>query len=162
MRIVAFTGPEHLRGGQEPYVRGIVRQLDDVVGFVSGCAKGVDSVAGWEALMQFPEAEHDFIVPNNFRYNTEMIKVIENRKLSGKVRITYLSEGGPLDRNHWMADISTEVYAFPRTAKEILRSGTWSTIRYAKKIGNKVTMYPLDRSHPLVWDKEKWIKLEHP
>ena len=34
-------------------------------------------------------------------------------------------------RNHRIVDASVEVYAAPRQSHEVLRSGTWATIRYA-------------------------------
>lgn len=158
MSIIAFSGPENLRGTQESYVCEIVRR-QHANGYVSGCARGVDSAAGWEALKFFPQASHTFVVPNEFRYNVEMVKTIEKTKLSDKVQVVSLTTGGPLERNQYMDDISDELVAFPKTKFEIIRSGTWHTIRYAQKIGNKVTIYPLDVSGPLVWDGKIWKDL---
>jgi len=39
----------------------------------------------------------------------------------------------PLDRNHLIVDYSTAMLATPKTNREELRSGTWATVRYAKK-----------------------------
>ena len=44
----------------------------------------------------------------------------------------------PLVRNRIMVDESSFVIACPKQDKEILRSGTWATIRYAKKQGKNV------------------------
>lgn len=38
----------------------------------------------------------------------------------------------PLARNRHMVDRSALVIAAPKTAEEVLRSGTWATIRYAR------------------------------
>lgn len=43
-----------------------------------------------------------------------------------------------LQRNHDIALQSNLLLATPKTSSEVLRSGTWSTIRYARKIGVKV------------------------
>jgi len=43
-----------------------------------------------------------------------------------------------LVRNHHIVDETGLLLAFPSTKKEILRSGTWATIRYAKKTNKKV------------------------
>lgn len=50
---------------------------------------------------------------------------------------------GNLERNRYMVDIATHVLACPREGTEVLRSGTWATIRYAKKTGKRLTIiYP--------------------
>ena len=60
---------------------------------------------------------------SNFRYY--------NR---AKVECDEVREARPsLDRNHDIVDACTYLIAAPKTALEMLRSGTWSTIRYAKK-----------------------------
>ena len=42
-----------------------------------------------------------------------------------------------LVRNHIIVDMSDVLIATPQTLKEIMRSGTWSTWRYAKKNGKE-------------------------
>ena len=39
----------------------------------------------------------------------------------------------PLDRNHTMVDRATHLLATPHGYEEVTRSGTWATIRYARK-----------------------------
>ena len=46
----------------------------------------------------------------------------------------------PLRRNHSMVDECDLLVAGPKTLEEVLRSGTWATIRYARKTHKKVTM----------------------
>lgn len=43
-----------------------------------------------------------------------------------------------LIRNRDIVDASSWVFGFPKTNKEELRSGTWYTIKYARKTGRKV------------------------
>lgn len=45
-----------------------------------------------------------------------------------------------LKRNHAIVDSCDLLIAAPRTAAEQLRSGTWATIRYARKRGTKVSI----------------------
>lgn len=45
-----------------------------------------------------------------------------------------------LDRNHVIVDETSQLIAAPRLLFAELRSGTWSTIRYAKKIHRVVTV----------------------
>lgn len=48
-----------------------------------------------------------------------------------------------LERNHDIVDDCDELLATPGEKEEQLRSGTWATIRYAKKCGKPVTViYP--------------------
>ena len=42
-----------------------------------------------------------------------------------------------LERNRNIVDNTTMLVAFPNNNKELLKSGTWSTIRYAKKRNKK-------------------------
>lgn len=44
----------------------------------------------------------------------------------------------PLERNHVMVDNSECLIATPRTREEEIRSGTWATIRYARKLQRKI------------------------
>ena len=53
-----------------------------------------------------------------------------------------LHEPAPyLERNHMIVNHCQLLIAFPRKpGKEVLRSGTWATVRYARKIGRKVVI----------------------
>lgn len=51
--------------------------------------------------------------------------------------------GPPLSRNKTIVDLSGYVVATPKEDREILRSGTWMTIRYARGKGKCLTiLYP--------------------
>ena len=45
-----------------------------------------------------------------------------------------------LDRNHDIVDAVDILFATPKTNGEVIRSGTWATIRYARKQGKKVVL----------------------
>ena len=47
-----------------------------------------------------------------------------------------------LQRNHDIVESSDMMIACPDSSKEKLRSGTWATIRYARKIGKEVNLIP--------------------
>jgi hypothetical protein len=48
-----------------------------------------------------------------------------------------------IDRNHDIVDACDVLFACPGTMEEQLRSGTWATIRYARKQGKKlIIVYP--------------------
>lgn len=44
----------------------------------------------------------------------------------------------PLVRNHHIVDAGHILIAAPRQRVEILRSGTWATVRYARKTGKEI------------------------
>ena len=46
----------------------------------------------------------------------------------------------PLDRNRDIVDACEVIIATPETSEEHLRSGTWSTVRYARKKGIRVVV----------------------
>lgn len=45
-----------------------------------------------------------------------------------------------LQRNRDIVDDTSHLIAAPKTAQEELRSGTWATVRYARIVGNNVTI----------------------
>lgn len=58
----------------------------------------------------------------------------------------YLPEKPFLDRNHDIVDATDVLIACPKQAEEISRSGTWATVRYARKKGKQIIIvYPSGR-----------------
>lgn len=54
-----------------------------------------------------------------------------------------MPEGDYIERDHDMVDMSSLLVGTPKTMSEYLRSGTWATIRYARKIGiPRILIYP--------------------
>lgn len=54
-----------------------------------------------------------------------------------------MAEDKPLSRNHTIVDKSDLLIATPKETKEVIRSGTWATIRYAiKKHKSVYIIYP--------------------
>ena len=51
-----------------------------------------------------------------------------------------------LIRNHDIVDSSSALIATPKEMEEIMRSGTWATIRYARKAGKKLYLVLPDGS----------------
>ena len=47
-----------------------------------------------------------------------------------------------LKRNQNIVDSCDVLIACPETEQELLRSGTWATIRYARKMGKPIYMFP--------------------
>ena len=60
----------------------------------------------------------------------------------------YAEEKPYLDRNRDIVDSCYKLYATPKDFKEELRSGTWATIRYARKNNKQVMIiYPDGTDH---------------
>ena len=89
-------------------------------------------VCGYELLIT--------IYPSNFGRDAKMddidlVALEDNTKL--------MTEKHPLDRNKDIVDSCDIIIATPKEFKEVLRSGTWATIRYARKQGKEVVViYP--------------------
>ena len=48
-----------------------------------------------------------------------------------------------LERNHAIVDACDVLVATPGESREVTRSGTWATVRYARKLGRKIyIIYP--------------------
>lgn len=46
-----------------------------------------------------------------------------------------------LDRNRDIVDACEVLFACPKTMEEEQRSGTWATVRYARKVGRRVVIF---------------------
>lgn len=53
----------------------------------------------------------------------------------------------PLERNHDIVNASGELFACPKEMNEVMRSGTWATIRYARRQNKPVYIFYPDGSH---------------
>ena len=60
---------------------------------------------------------------------------VADRKRANLSYAIYRYAKPALERNHDIVDSVDIILAAPAEAEEIVRSGTWSTIRYARKIG---------------------------
>lgn len=129
------TGTTGLLTEQVPIVHGVIRALKDVDLFTTGGAYGVDTEAAIAALRYHPQRRvHQICVPVGCRYN-------EDTTLLGEVIEV---PGGYIARNDAIVAHSDILLAFPRTRQEVLRSGTWATVRRAHKAGVEVRLFPLD------------------
>lgn len=125
----------------------------EVTRCISGSAVGGDT---WFALMcleLFYEADHHICVPDyahndllveymQFRYNQDKKDGAKNTKIT--IHDTGLP---PLERDDYMLDlyVPSVLYAFPSTKWEQVRgSGTWATIRHARKREMQIFVFPLN------------------
>jgi hypothetical protein len=80
---------------------------------------------------------HNLIVSNKLINNDKIYKRpfnLTKQRSFTKEGINIAEPIAPLDRNKLIVDGTDILIAIPDTYKEVLRSGTWSTIRYAKLI----------------------------
>jgi|ERR1044072_1806368 hypothetical protein len=119
--IVGFTGT---RFGMNYFQYGAVSALlglPDITEFRHGCCQGSDEQAHKIAdyydipIIGHPPDKTDFTSKQYLNY-----KALRTPK-------PYL------ERNHDIVDASDTMIATPKENEEVLRSGTWATIRYAKK-----------------------------
>ena len=102
-------------------------------------------------LSEMKEAHHGCCVGADQTFNT-MVKFIWNDVIThghfpdDNKKVAHLSvdvEHDPepyLVRNHNIVDACDILIACPKTLKEQLRSGTWATIRYARKVGKPIAI----------------------
>lgn len=67
---------------------------------------------------------------------------IKDKQANLKGEFESFDELPPLERNHKIVDAVDVLLAAPLSDQEVLRSGTWATIRYAEKRGVRVIMLP--------------------
>lgn len=115
--------------------------------FITGAAKGVDTLAAYLCYAWKREATHTVVVPNG-RHNIEIVQFA----LAMDLDVLQMPEGTDhLDRNTEMVRLAEILVAFPPTQNEELRGkggGTWSTIRRARKKGIPIYIYPVNRDKP--------------
>lgn len=110
--------------------------------FVHGAAPGVDTLAH-----NIVRACHGHIVieahPSNLPARSSTLAVP-----MGNMEIW--PEKPPLDRDRFIVQRIHGLLAVPPTDEEIVRSGTWATVRYAREIG--IAIYLIRRDGRIVRD----------
>lgn len=139
----AFTGPVELSAAGAAVVRRAVGRLEGAECFISGAAHGVDTAAAFAALDCFPSVLHRVYVPAAW-HNRDAVAELRERG----AEIVQVGGGASaaesyMARNDRMVGDCTDLVGFPLTLDEELRSGTWATIRRARRVGRRVSLHPL-------------------
>jgi predicted Rossmann fold nucleotide-binding protein DprA/Smf involved in DNA uptake len=138
---------------EKALVYAIVAALEDVDEFTSGCAYGVDTAAHQAAVHTHPSALKRLCVPAA-PHNASLVKTAELPSINWAVEYVGVPPGSHrgisaayMARNDRLVSHADTLIAFPAIATEQLRSGTWATIRRARKAGVPVRIYPLTLAH---------------
>lgn len=147
--IVAVTGPERLPVPVKDalaLVRAALYSVSGATELRTGGARGVDSAALVLGVHVLPEARHHVIAPAaGLRWNRRLVEIVAETRDS--VEVTVMPDGTDyLDRNRRLVFGADLLLAFPRTSAEEQRSGTWATVRAARKLNVETRIVPLDAS----------------
>lgn len=143
---VAATGARGFRRGEEEYAAGII---SDAIGslqvlpteFITGAAWGADTLACQAGLAYWGvQCKHRIVVPDA-PHNEALVKSVAKLKA---VTVEYMPKGTDyMARNDRLVELCQLLLAFPSTASEVQRSGTWATVRRARKRDIRVDIRPL-------------------
>lgn len=138
--IYAATGPSKPPVGFLMIIRDALRDLPDPpTEFVTGGAFGVDTAVFTLSRGMYPAAKQLLCVPSGFHYNTSVLTAYSGAEIE-------MVPGGYLKRDDRLIECCSTLLAFPDSVTEQLRSGTWATVRRARKAGRRILFAPLDGS----------------
>jgi hypothetical protein len=138
MLLIGFTGT---RDSIRILIKNLARQHVSVQG-VHGGAEGADR--------QFHRLLKELNIPSECYPSNE-----EQWRWSVQNCVVCHAMQAPLTRNRVIVEVSNLMFATPRTFIEKQRSGTWATIRYAKKTNNPLTVIWPDGSTTEYFDERK-------
>lgn len=140
----AFTGPARvLTKSERDFIQKTIYELDPKpTALVSGGAHGVDTEA-WNTFHahRFLNVPRVVVYPLKKWHNESLVRdsiVLGDRYVP--------VAGGYMKRNDRLVAEADILVAFPETPRERLRSGTWATVRRARKAGKEVRIYPLNEA----------------
>jgi hypothetical protein len=112
----------------------------DITEVTTGGCAGVDTYTAsiFHDVMP-PEVLKRGCFPDGLKYNLNCHTLVD---------VIEMVPGGYLKRDDRLVYHADILLAFPRTAKEQQRSGTWATIRRGVKKGIRVEVYPLNGDDP--------------
>lgn len=155
---VVFSGVRSIRTAQFFLIDEVLNNLKADT-FITGGAYGVDMYTCINAVRSFPRARHIVVVPWGYALNDVHIAWCLACREEG-INIEVLDMPKPkrkdqhpnLIRNEYMLDLAIalneskkrpRLIAFPGGSDEVLRSGTWATIRRARDRDFDIQIHPL-------------------
>ncbi len=138
MDVYGFTGSRTLPLALR---RALLPSLFDLIAdeYVTGAAVGIDSFIGATMARLHPGAVHRVIVP---AWRTQVDPWWTRQGVPGRFHLQYMPEHTTFrDRNAAIVDRCTRLYAYPMFAERDVRSrrsGTWQTVRLARRASTPV------------------------
>lgn len=146
-----FSGSRSIPAGRESIIDGVLAILHGAE-FTTGACMGVDAYVGMKLWRDHPEALHRIVVPAD-RSRVEYWWTHRAIRDAGPQSGVLLEEMMPgmsyADRNQRIVQHSDVLVAFPahpETDPRSKRSGTWQTVRMARRAGLDVLVAVLDES----------------
>lgn len=127
---IGVTGTRNgMTDKQKAWFHNFVYSLDEPQMLVVGCAIGADT----DAVVKANEAEWRIVGhPCDIESQTSQVVLMLSDILKPRKP--------PLERNKDIVDNCFLLVAFPEGMAEEQRSGTWATIRYARKVKRNITI----------------------
>jgi hypothetical protein len=145
MSSIVFTATRSLTTGGRSVMEEVCEMFrpsvesGDIDEFISGGAVGGDTFLALTCLFMYPLVRHTICVPD-YAHNDLLIHALRIYDTHTCESLVEIIDTGldPLKRDDFMLDRAVanngRLYAFPATQHEQRRgSGTWATIRHAKK-----------------------------
>jgi hypothetical protein len=158
MTVYAATGPtSHLnRVTTTSLVSVVLAKLpyDEIsrpTRFRSGGAHGIDSIFAQEARRLWPDVPLEFVLPVNASYNKTLVDhMVKNDPLVTQMFVPAPDPDSTVSERYLARDSALvapptdTLLAFPYTLIEQRRSGTWATVRRARRREINILFYPLN------------------
>jgi hypothetical protein len=140
MTVLAITGTARHKKGD--LIRQTILDNKPPQLLVTGGAHGVDTTFAGIAMRLWPTVPQRIILPQDAPYDVYGVDTLESMGAS----VVYASAASTqalayMARNDALVDAADELWAFPESSTEAIRSGTWATIRRARKKGIPVYIY---------------------
>ena len=136
MRRRGFTGTRNPPASARDSIRLYLMTLSPMVDeLVIGCCVGVDQIVGREGR-KLGFKVHGIVPANRSQvptYYRDFCTTTEHMP----------DDTDYMDRNQRIVDVSVDLTAFPLDSTERQRSGTWATVRRARKANKPVIILPL-------------------
>lgn len=133
--IIGFTAARNISGVPAAIFTEVLDHLNDAHSFVTGGARGGDAAIGAYLAWKYPEKKHIVLLPWNRSQVQDWWTKLRDYDI--RVQVIEMPEGTDYKyRNQKIVDYSGELVGFPEYAENdprSQRSGTWQTIRIAKR-----------------------------
>lgn len=133
MRLAGFTASRNISGVPYTAFTFTLNDLNDFDGFVTGGAIGGDACIGLYLYKIYPDKQHWVVVPDN---RSQVYQWWHKEDTMNVNQVLMPGGSSYKDRNQEIVNRSHVLFGFPEYPEldpRSRRSGTWQTIRLAKK-----------------------------